>query len=96
VSLQRAATRAIAAAIASLASIGPLAAQHGPRVTGYETYAVVAPVADEAQALPFAEGRCAKYDRFARFRWMEGSKAVFDCTLQKAERRPRPPAGGIY
>jgi hypothetical protein len=89
--------RTVAVTFASLAFVSPLAAQDGPRVTGYETYAVVAPVADAAQALPFAERHCEKHGRFAHFRWMEESKAVFDCTLQKADQKPlRSSTGGIY
>ena len=86
----------------SLASIvvlatAPLAAQEQTRVAGYETYAVVAPTTGEAHALPFAERHCAKYDRFAAFRRMDGVKAIFDCTPEQTkkeavETRPR----GIY
>ena len=61
----------------------PLAAREQTRVAGYETYAVVAPAAGEADALPFAERHCATYDRFAYFRRMDGAKAIFDCTPQR-------------
>ena len=75
----------------------PLVAQDRTRVAGYETYAVVAPVADEASALPFAEAHCGKYGRFAYFRRMERSKAIFDCQLQRANGRPSAvSARGIY
>jgi hypothetical protein len=84
--------------LASIALLiaAPLAAQ-GTRVAGYETYAVVAPVADPASALPFAELHCAKYDRFAHFRRMDSFKAVFDCRLQRDDGRPLAPTGrGLY
>lgn len=75
----------------------PLAAQESTRVAGYETYAVVAPTSGEAHALPFAERHCAKYEMFARFRWMDGTKAIFDCTAQKPEpKHLEPRARGIY
>jgi hypothetical protein len=75
----------------------PLAAQEQTRVAGYETYAVVAPAAGEADALPFAERHCATYERFAHFRRMDGVKAIFDCTPERIapwrlEWKPR----GIY
>ena len=75
----------------------PLAAQEQTRVAGYETYAVVAPAAGEAHALPFAERHCAKYDRFANFRRMDGAKAIFDCTSEKVEKKQLGPTPrGIY
>jgi|KBSSwiStaDraftv2_1062776.scaffolds.fasta_scaffold430617_2 hypothetical protein len=74
----------------------PLAAQEQTRVAGYETYAVVAPTADAAQALPFAERHCAKYDRFASFKWMDGSRAIFDCTPERVVKQPEPRPRGIY
>jgi hypothetical protein len=75
----------------------PVAAQDRTQVAGYETYAVVGPVADAATALPFAELHCAKYNRFAHFRRMDGVKAIFDCKPQQAERKPfEPKARGIY
>ena len=55
--------RVVAAIIATLAVLGQLSARDGTRVAGYETYAVVAPVSDEAEAQPFAQRHCAKYDR---------------------------------
>ena len=66
----------------------PAAAQDRTQVAGYETYAVVGPVADDATALPFAERHCAKYNRFTYFRRMDGVKAIFDCTPQQVERKP--------
>ena len=66
----------------------PVAAQERTRVAGYETYAVVGPVADAATALPFAELHCAKHNRFAHFRRMDGVKAIFDCDPRRAERKP--------
>ena len=68
--------------IAWLMCAGPLAAQ---QVGGFETYAVVAPAADEAAARPFAEQHCGRYGRFASFRRMDGPRAVFDCTVEKHE-----------
>jgi hypothetical protein len=84
--------RTLLAGIALLAA-GPLAAQEQTRVAGFETYAVVAPITDEISAIPFAERHCAKYDRFARFRWMDGAKAIFDCQVRKLE-TPRSAAKG--
>jgi hypothetical protein len=75
------------ASIALLIGV-PAAAQDRTQVAGYETYAVVGPVADDATALPFAELHCAKYNRFAHFRRMDGVKAIFDCTPQQVERKP--------
>ena len=87
-------TRFLASLVLLIAA--PAAAQEQPRVAGYETYAVVAPVADETRAQPFAERHCAKYDRFAHFRWMDGAKAIFDCAAQKAERKQlEPRARGV-
>jgi hypothetical protein len=57
----------------------PVAAQDGNRVSGNETYVIVAPIADEAKALPIAEKHCAKYGRIPHFQRMEGFRAVFDC-----------------
>ena len=75
----------------------PVAAQDRTQVAGYETYAVVGPVADNATALSFAELHCAKYNRFAHFRRMDGAKAIFDCEPRRAERKPfEPKARGIY
>jgi hypothetical protein len=74
----------------------PLAAQEQTRVAGYETYAVVAPAASEAHALPFAERHCATYDRFAYFRRMDGVKAIFDCTPERRDKQPEPRPRGIY
>jgi hypothetical protein len=74
----------------------PLAAQEQPRVAGYETCAVVAPVADEASAQPFAERHCSQYDRFAYFRRMDGVKAIFDCTPERVVKQPEPRPRGIY
>ena len=62
----------------------PAAAQEQTLVAGYETYAVVGPVADDSTALPFAETHCAKYNRFAHFRRMDGVKAIFDCTPSRS------------
>jgi hypothetical protein len=67
----------------------PVLAQNQAQVAGYETYAVVAPIADEANAQPFADVHCAKYHRFANFRRMEGAKAIFDCDLQKVDKKSR-------
>ncbi len=86
--------RAVAITIAGLVFAAPLAAQDETRVAGYETLAVVAPVTDAAQALPFAERHCARYGRFANFRWMDGARAVFACDPRKAERKPT--TGGLY
>ena len=74
----------------------PLAAQEPTRVAGYETYAIVAPIADEESALPFAERHCARYDRFARFRRMERAKAIFDCDLQKLDKPAAMTGRGVY
>jgi hypothetical protein len=78
----------VAAIVATLAVVGQLSAREGARVAGYETYAVVAPVTNEAQALPFAQRHCAKYNRFAHFRRMDGLSAVFDCSAESI--RPKP------
>jgi hypothetical protein len=80
--------RTVATIVACLAFAQPLAAQTGPRVAGYETYAVVAPAADEVTAQPFAQAHCTKYGRFAKFRYMDGARAIFDCTVQKPEPNP--------
>jgi hypothetical protein len=88
--------RAVAIMIASLTFAAPVAAQDGPRVAGYETLAVVAPVADAAQALRLAERHCARYGRFANFRWMDGPRAVFACDPRKTEQKPSGPMGGLY
>lgn len=75
----------------------PIVAQDGTHVMGYETYVVVAPIADGANALPFAELHCAKYNRFAHFRRMEGVKAIFDCDPRKPDKTPPERKGeGIY
>jgi hypothetical protein len=63
-------------------------AQDRTLVMGFETYVVVAPAADESAALRNAEAHCAKYNRFAHFRRMDGVKAVFDCELRKLEKKP--------
>jgi hypothetical protein len=89
--------RALAATIASLVFAGQLTARDAIRVAGYETYAVVAPVANEAEALPFAQRHCATYNRFAHFRWMEGFRAVFDCSLESTgQKLIVPRTGGIW
>jgi hypothetical protein len=90
--------RAVAVTIASLAFVGQLTARDRIQVAGYETYAVVAPAADEAEALPFAERHCAKYDRFAHFRRMDGIRAIFDCGLESTRVPPPPPprTGGLF
>jgi hypothetical protein len=87
-------TTLVAGIVALIAT--PLAAQEQTRVAGYETYAVVAPTVDEAEALPFAERHCAKYDRFAYFRRMDGAKALFDCTPERVVKQPEPRPRGIY
>jgi hypothetical protein len=70
---------------------------HGQtRVAGYETYAVVAPVDDEAGATPFAEAHCAKNKRFPRFRRMEGLKAIFDCETYKPVAPLPRKSGDVY
>ena len=84
--------------IAWLMFAGPLMAQQ-TQVGGFETYAVVAPAADEAAARPFAEQHCGRYGRFARFRHMDGHRAVFDCTIEEPKPRPVTPpfsGRGIY
>ena len=89
--------RTVVATVASLAFAVLLVAQDGPQVMGYETYTVVAPVTNEAEALSFAERHCAKYNRFAHFRRMDGLRAVFDCDAQSSRPKPlKPTTGGVY
>jgi hypothetical protein len=71
-------------------------AQGQARMAGYETYAIVAPVDDEASATPFAEVHCAKYNRFPRFRRMDGLKAIFDCETHKPKGAPPLKRGDLY
>jgi hypothetical protein len=50
-------------------------AQGQARVAGYETYAIMAPVDDEASATPFAEAHCAKTQPISAFQtdgWAQG------------------------
>ena len=77
-----------------LLPIAPAAAQHYAGITGFETYVVIAPAADEAAAQRDAARHCARYNRFANFRRMDGDKAIFDCALVKVE--PRGVKGGPY
>ena len=64
---------------------------------GFETYVVVAPVSDEAAALPDAERHCAQYNRVANFTRMDGVKAIFDCDPEKIDKTPpKATARGIY
>ncbi len=88
--------RSLAVVSILLPIASPLAAQGPTRVAGYETYAVVAPIADEESAQPFAERHCAKYDRFAHFRWMERTKAIFDCDLRKLDKPAVVTGRGVY
>lgn len=64
----------------------PVLAQDGSRVSGNETYVIVAPISDEAKALPIAEQHCAKYGKIPHFQRMEGFRAVFDC-VERAKRK---------
>ena len=78
--------------LVSLALLTPAPLLAQTQVGGYETYAVVGPTTDEATALPFAQQHCGKYGRR-----MDGPKAIFDCTVQRREKKVlsvRP--GGIY
>jgi hypothetical protein len=92
--------RALFLVSAVLLTGDPATAQERARVIGtrgFETYVVVAPVADEATALPYAERHCAQYNRFANFRWMDGVKAIFDCDPRKADKTPsRATGSGMY
>lgn len=81
--------------ISALVFVSAAAANDRTQVAGYETYAVVEPVTDEAAAQPFAQRHCAKYGKFANFRWMEGCKAVFDCGVRREVIRPSQ-QGGVY
>jgi hypothetical protein len=86
--------RIIATTIACLMCAGPLAAQQ-TQVGGFETYAVVAPTTDEAAARPFAEQHCGRYGRFAYFRRMDGTRAIFDCSVEMRQLLPTTsPFGG--
>jgi hypothetical protein len=81
---------------AILLPIAPAAAQEQASITGFETYVVVAPAADEAAAQRDAARHCARYNRFANFRRMDGDKAIFDCALVKIESGSRSGGGGLY
>jgi hypothetical protein len=75
----------------------PLLAQGSTRVAGYETYAVVAPIADAAEAIRLAQLHCATYARFAHFRRMDGLKAIFDCEPRRIDRAVAPTSSrGLY
>jgi hypothetical protein len=52
---------------------------NGQRIVGNETYVTITNVWNEMDALPLAEGHCAKYGKVARYVRMEGPKAIFDC-----------------
>ena len=49
------------------------------RISGNETYAIIAPIADESKTLTIAEQHCGRYGRIPHFQRMEGFRAVFDC-----------------
>jgi hypothetical protein len=83
--------------LASIVLIGvPAAAQEQTRVAGYETYAVVGPATGEADALPFAQRHSATYNRFAHFRRMDGTRAIFDCAPEQPRKQQPATARGIY
>jgi hypothetical protein len=73
--------------LVSLALLTPAPLSAQTQAGGYETYAVVGPTTDKATALPFAQQHCGKYGRFPDFRRMDGSKAIFDCTVQRREKK---------
>ena len=56
----------------------------GQNVVGNETYVTISNVYNEMDALPLADGHCAKYGKLARFNHMERIRAIFDCVQRQA------------
>ena len=75
--------RRIVAVFLSAALLAGCASQGaGLEVTGNDTFVIVRPTGDVAQALPLAEQHCAKYGKVAHFTRMEGFRVVFDCVAR--------------
>ena len=50
-----------------------------PSISGNKNYAVLFLYGDEANALPYAEEHCAKFNRTAQYKSKEKYKVIFDC-----------------
>ncbi len=51
----------------------------GQNVVGNEAYVTVSNVWNEMDALPLAEKHCRSFGKAARFKQMQGSRAIYDC-----------------
>jgi hypothetical protein len=51
----------------------------GQKVVGNKNYVTVWNVRNEMDALPLAEGHCAKYKKSASYKSKESMRVIFDC-----------------
>lgn len=51
----------------------------GQKVVGNKNYVTVSNVWNEMGALPLAEEHCGQFKKSAKFKKMEGYRAIFDC-----------------